>query len=255
MSNDKGLALIHGDGQALSSPGISGGVFSSIEVFENSQRMAKALACSDLVPESYRNNIANALIALEIAQRIGCSPLMVMQNLNIIHGRPSWSSTFIAAAINSCGRFEPLKFALEGKGDDRGCYAWTTARGDAKGERLSGTRVTIGMAKAEGWTTRKGSKWITMPDLMLQYRAATFFGRMYAPDVLMGMRPADEHQDIESSRRAEQARRVIQSAGNVIDTHTGEVLVEAHAVAIETPDELDDFELAMAGATPVGGDE
>jgi len=34
-----------------------------------------------------------------------------------------------------------------------------------------------------------------MPELMLRYRAATFFGRLYAPDVLMGMRTAEELVD------------------------------------------------------------
>jgi hypothetical protein len=52
------------------------------------------------------------------------------------------------------------------------------------------------MAKAEGWLTKTGSKWITMPELMLKYRAAAFFGRLYAPEVLMGMQTTEEIVDI-----------------------------------------------------------
>jgi hypothetical protein len=52
------------------------------------------------------------------------------------------------------------------------------------------------MAKAEGWLTKTGSKWITMPELMLKYRAAAFFGRLYAPEVLMGMQTSEEVIDI-----------------------------------------------------------
>ena len=52
------------------------------------------------------------------------------------------------------------------------------------------------MAKAEGWLTKTGSKWQTMPELMLKYRAAAFFGRLYAPEVLMGMQTAEEVIDI-----------------------------------------------------------
>jgi hypothetical protein len=68
--------------------------FSNAASFESAQRMALALVSSNIVPEQYRgkDNIGNAIVALEMAQRIGASPLAVMQNLNIIHGRPSWSS-------------------------------------------------------------------------------------------------------------------------------------------------------------------
>ena len=46
------------------------------------------------------------------------------------------------------------------------------------GDRIEGPTVTIAMAKAEGWYGRSGSKWPTMPDLMLSYRSAAFFGTL-----------------------------------------------------------------------------
>ena len=173
--------------------------FSNAASFESAQRMALALVSSNIVPEQYRgkDNIGNAIVALEMAQRIGASPLAVMQNLNIIHGRPSWSSTFIIAALNSCGRFAPVRFEVTGEGDDRSCIAWTT---DKTGERLEGPPASIAMAKAEGWFAKNGSKWKTMPELMLRYRAAAFFGRLYAPDVLNGMHATEEVEDIGTAR-------------------------------------------------------
>jgi hypothetical protein len=178
--------------------------FSSAASFESAQRMALALVSSNIVPEQYRgkDNIGNAIVALEMAQRIGASPLAVMQNLNIIHGRPSWSSTFIIAALNSCGRFAPVRFEVTGEGDDRSCIAWTT---DKTGERLEGPPASIAMAKAEGWFAKNGSKWKTMPELMLRYRAAAFFGRLYAPDVLNGMHATEEVEDINPPRRVNSA--------------------------------------------------
>lgn len=174
--------------------------FSSAASFEAAQRMALALCSSNIVPEQYRGkeNIGNAIVALEMAQRIGASPLAVMQNLNIIHGRPSWSSTFIIAALNSCGRFSPLRFDVTGEGDNKSCVAWAT---DRAGERLEGPPASIEMAKAEGWFSKNGSKWKTMPELMLRYRAAAFFGRLYAPDVLNGMHATEEIEDINPPRR------------------------------------------------------
>jgi hypothetical protein len=158
------------------------------------QRVAGLLASSALVPKEYQNNIPNCTIALEIASRIGVSPLMVMQNLYLVHGKPSWSSQFIIAAINGTGKFSPLRFEVNGEGGQRACTAWAI---DKRGERLEGPAVSIEMAQKEGWVDRNGSKWKTMPDLMLRYRAATLFGRLYAPEILMGMRGYEEVIDIE----------------------------------------------------------
>lgn len=169
------------------------GVFSGASAFENAQRMAKALATSDLVPTNFKNNLANCLIALEVSQRTGASVLAVMQGGNVIHGKWSWTSQYIIGALNSCGRFAPLRFDIQGDGDKRTCIAWTV---DKSGERLEGPPVSIGMAKEEGWFGKTGSKWKTMPELMLRYRAASFFGRLYAPDVLLGMSSEDEVRDV-----------------------------------------------------------
>lgn len=168
-------------------------VFSDATTFEHGQRVAKMLSSSSLVPEQYRGNIQNTLIALEMANRIGASPLMVMQNLYVIQGKPSWSSSFIIAALNSCKRFSPLRFEMDGTGDEYGCRAWAYELGT--NEKLQGPKITYAMAKAEGWFTKPGSKWKTMPELMLRYRAAAFFGRLYAPDVLMGMHTMEEVQE------------------------------------------------------------
>ena len=197
-------------GQALN-------VFSNADTFEHAQRIAKALASSTLVPTNYQNNMSNTLVALEMANRVGASPLMVMQNLNVIQGRPSWSSPFIIAIINSCGRFAPLKYKVENLGkkkvtydywtgtqgnrkkeqatieiEDISCRAWTT---DSSGEILDGPAVSIEMAVREGWYTKNDSKWKTMPEVMLRYRAAAFFGRLYTPEIMLGMHTSEEVVD------------------------------------------------------------
>lgn len=173
--------------------------FNSAGSFEHAQRVAKMLSSSNLIPKDYQGNIQNTLIALEISTRTGASPLMVMQNLNVIQGRPSWSSPFIIAALNSCKRFSPIRFSMSGDGDEYGCTAWATDI-ETK-EKLEGPKVDWNMVKAEGWSNRNGSKWKTMPDLMFRYRAASFFGRLYAPDILMGMLSADEVVDANLGER------------------------------------------------------
>lgn len=169
--------------------------FTSAENFELSQRIAGMLSKSDLVPTNFKNNIANCVIALNMANRIGADPLMVMQHLYIVHGKPSWSSTFLIAAINGSGKFKaPLRFAVSGEGDNKSCIAWTI---DHTGEKLESPASSIEMAKKEGWFSKNGSKWQTMPDLMLRYRAAAFFSRLYCPEITMGMQTFEEIQDVE----------------------------------------------------------
>lgn len=165
----------------------------SMQSFEHAQRVAKMLSSSDLIPAAYRNNIQNTMIALEMANRIGASPLMVMQNLNIIQGKPSWGSSFIIAVINNCGKFTPLRFIKTGSGETLKCYA--TAQDKVTGDKLDGPEISMEMAHAEGWVSKSGSKWKTMPELMIRYRAAAFFGRLYAPELLMGMHSEEEVSD------------------------------------------------------------
>lgn len=172
----------------------SASVYSTGDAFEQGQRVAKMLSSTTMVPKDYQGNIANCLVALEMANRIGTSPLMVMQNLHIIHGRPSWSATYLIACINTSGKFSPLRFQISGDGDDRQCVA--IAKDLASGELLEGPPISISMAKKEGWYNKTGSKWQTMPDLMLRYRAAAFFSRLYAPEVAMGLLTADEVHDV-----------------------------------------------------------
>jgi hypothetical protein len=154
--------------------------------------MARALAASSLVPKDFQNNIANCIIALEIASRIGCSAFAAMQNLAIVHGRPSWSSTFLIATVNASGKFTPLRFRWQGKegADDWGCRAYAKDRDT--GEECVGSLITMKMAKAEGWATRNGSKYLTMPEQMLAYRAAAFWTRLYSPELSLGIQTREE---------------------------------------------------------------
>ena len=207
--------------------------FTNLEAFEAGQRICKMLSSSSLVPTAYQGNIANTFIALEMATRTGSSPLAVMQNLYIVHGRPAWSAQFVIAALNACGKFSPLRFEIAGEGDKRTCKAWAVEHGT--GERLEGPPVSVEMAKAEGWYGKNGSKWQTMPELMLRYRAATFFGRLYAPDILMGMRTSEELHDTMDGGAEQNGLQTTTNAADdvdsllatspaeVIDTTTGEL--------------------------------
>ena len=190
-----------GSAQAASSEALQ--VFSGIAAFDAAQRMAKALCSSTLVPKDYQGQqgLANSLIALEIASRMRLSPLVVMQNMTPIHGRPTWSSKFLIATVNASGRFSPLRFVFDDKEKPTSCYAVATDK--ATGEVLEGETITLELARKEGWWSRKDrqgnetSKWQTMTGQMLRYRAAAWWANVYCPEIALGLMTQEEALDIE----------------------------------------------------------
>lgn len=272
--------------------------FDTVGGFELMQRGAKLLASSTLVPAAYqavnikRNKygdiesktenpsaVSNCVLALNMSQRMGADPLMVMQNLYIVEGRPAWSSQFIIAAINACGKFTPLRFDIEDKGEremewtekvwkknqqtgknyreevqkkavihDFACTAWAIEK--ATNTKLSSPKVSIEMAVFEGWYGKDGSKWKTMPEVMLRYRAASFFGKIYAPELLMGIATTEEVHDtidlldmgngsfsMEDKPRKTMTTDDIMDEGKTVHPETGEVSEDAKSAETPAPED------------------
>ena len=170
-------------------------IYHSADSFEFAQRQAKSLCQSQLVPTQYQGQqgLPNCLVALEMSKRMNLSPLTVMQNLNIIHGRPTWSAQFISSQIMGCGRFENFDYLVKGEGETLEVQCVAKRVEDQK--IVKGTAVSMKMARLEGWT--KNPKYTSMPELMLRNRAATFFGRQYIPDLLLGVQTSEEVVDIQ----------------------------------------------------------
>jgi hypothetical protein len=165
---------------------------------EDRWRDAKALASADLVPAAFKGNPANVMLVIALAKHIGAEPFMVMQNADVIHGKVALRATYLIGCVNNSKRFTTLRFKYEGEGKERSCHAW--ARELATGDVIEGPRVSVAMADAEGWSTKAGSKWKTMPDVMLAYRAGAFFSRLYASDITLGMHTTDEVEDMPAER-------------------------------------------------------
>ena len=216
-------------------------VFSGIAAFDAAQRMAKALCSSSLVPKEYQGQqgLANSLIALEIAGRMRLSPLVVMQNMTPIHGRPTWSSKFLIATVNASGRFSPLRFVFDAKEQPNSCYAVATDK--ATGEVLEGETITLELARKEGWWSRKDrqgnetSKWQTMTGQMLRYRAAAWWSNVYCPEIALGLITQEEALDIEAVTVREAGRASITGAEIQAPSQAAEEPAGPAATAPEKP--------------------
>lgn len=171
-------------------------IFSDPGAFEHAQRVAKVFASSKLVPQHLQGNVADCLIALQIARRLNEEPLTVMQNIYIVSGRPGWFTAYMIARANRSGTFKgSITWKSEGQGD--GLAVTATAVLAETGEAVSVT-CDMRMAKAEGWT--KNAKYTSMPEHMLRWRSAAMLIRLYCPEVMLGMPVLEE---IETEPRAE----------------------------------------------------
>ena len=175
-------------------------VWTDKKQFDQLLRAANMLSQTSIIPATYQGKPQDCFVALEMATRMGVSPLVVMQNMYVVKGKPAWAGQACTMFINSCGKFTQVKHVYTGeKGtDSRGCYVTATRISD--GIQVNGVEVTIAMAKAEGWTSN--TKWRTMPELMLAYRASAFFARVHCPEALMGVQLADEIYDADANRNA-----------------------------------------------------
>jgi len=176
-------------------PAVSMG-FETAQGFDLMQRGAKLLASSSLVPKEYQGNLPNCVIALNMANRIGADPLLVMQNLYVVHGRPGWSAKFLIACFNQCERFSAIRFEWSGdrNKDNWGCRAWAIEKETQ--QKVIGALITIELAKKEGWYEKTGSKWKTIPEQMLMYRSAAWLVNTHAPEISMGLSTTDELVDV-----------------------------------------------------------
>lgn len=183
------------------SSGLSVDVFADKEAFNQLVRVADAFSKTALVPEAYRGKPADCMVAIDMANRMGMPPLMVMQNLYVVKGKPSWSGQACMSMIHANPRYmdaHPVFFGEKGT-DSRGCRIEAVRVSD--GEKVCGTDITMAMAKAEGWLSN--TKWKTMPEQMLAYRAAAFFARVYCPDALMGIQIEGEAEDSTGGEKRE----------------------------------------------------
>lgn len=181
--------------------GITENSFANRESFQALFDMGKMFSVSNLVPQNYQGKPMDCAIAVDMANRMGVSPMMVMQNLYVVKGKPTWSGQACMSMIKGSSEFINVRpvYTGERNTDTWGCYIQAEYKNT--GEVVTGTEVTIKMAKTEGWYGKAGSKWQTIPEQMLAYRAAAFFARVHIPNALMGVYVEGESEDISAQEK------------------------------------------------------
>ena len=186
--------------QAL--PATTRSIFLDIQRFEEAKQIAKMLSDSSMLPKHFQQSVPNCMILLNLADRMRIDPFMLAQNMYIVYNKPGIESKLLIALIEGHGKFGPLKFKFTESGKvtskkvkrPDSCLAYATEL--KTGEVIEGPTVTWELVEAEGWSKKDGSKWETMPEMMFMYRASAFFGRVYDPGAILGLRTAEELDEI-----------------------------------------------------------
>lgn len=158
-------------------------------------RYAEALSGAGLVPDNFKRQPANVLVALDIARSMNESPWTVMSEMSVIGGRPSFSAKFIRSRVRQAGHrlretyTDGVARAVIIRSDDPD-FEHTAEWDEAK-------------ARQHGlWD--KGH-WRKNPELMLKNRALSECAREACYEVMGGVAyTPDEVMDFAPSERVDQ---------------------------------------------------
>lgn len=209
--SEQAIAPVHQDSSCVPT------MWNNNALMRNAWKTADMLSKTSIIPQQYRGRTGECLIAIDMGNRIGISPIVVMQYSQVVQGNFTWKGSACKALIDGCGKFVDSRYVIVGQQGEPswGCYLSAVRR--RTGETVNGPVVTWKMATDEGWVNKNGSKWKTMPDLMLRYRAAAFFARTECPEVLMGFQTCEEVQDVRGYEEpSEQVTTVVLDAGEVV---------------------------------------
>ena len=172
-------------------PAAQGSILTQFSDLPQMLQVADTLCRSSIVPKRFSGDQGGTLIALDIAARMHTNPLMIMQNLYVVQGSPSFSGQFAIAAMRTCPKYKDFRFEyLNGKDYTAGMRV-VGIRADGGPDDI-GASITPDMPAKFGW----GPMWQKMPEQMYKYRAASWFVRTFCPEVLMGLPTTDELEDM-----------------------------------------------------------
>ena len=163
--------------------------------FEQIQRVAKVFSECALAPAHYKGKLADCIIAVQMAVRMGVDPFMFMQHTYVIGGKLGIEAQLKIALVNQRKTFDgPIQWRFEGERltPEWTCTAFAT---DRRSGALCEMPITWAMVKAEGWLEKANSKWKTIPEKMFRWRSASWLIDVCDPEAALGLPASDDLED------------------------------------------------------------
>ena len=156
---------------------------------------AKALAAAGLLPDAFRQQPANVLLGMELAGALNLAPIVVINELAVIGGKPSFSAKFMRSLVRRAGH------RLRESYTDGVARCVIVRADDPEWEHVA----LWDEAKARQHDYWGKGHWRKNPELMLKNRALSECVREACPEVLGGIAyTPDEVADFVPSARVEQ---------------------------------------------------
>lgn len=166
------------------------------------------------VPKHLQNSVGDCMAVVMQATNWNMSAFAVAQKTHLVNGTLGYEAQLVIAVLNSspllATRLDYEWFgdwsSVNGKTDRssaRGVRVWATVRGETQPRTLEVTMAQVG-------DVRNSPNWSADPRQQIGYLAAKRWGRLHAPDVILGIYTPDELEDgaeygIGSSRPARNA--------------------------------------------------
>jgi len=157
-------------------------------------RFSRAVVASGLAPRGMES-AEKVMVAVQTGMEAGLTPMRALSSVVVIGGVPTWKGDAARALVEASGELKQgthVQTGTRAEGDQLTGWCRTWARDATEPEE---TTFATADAKRAGLWGKQGP-WTQYPQRMLQYRALGFHLRDHFGAVLMGLRTAEEQQDM-----------------------------------------------------------
>lgn len=154
---------------------------------DDAWRLSGAIATSGMAPKTYGTDQSKIMVGILAGAEVGLTPFVALQSIAVISGNPTLWGDGQLGLVMASGLLEDFEESDDGK--------VATCRAVRKG-RPTPIITTFGVddAKTAGLSGKPGP-WQQYPKRMRQLRARSFCLRDAFPDVLKGLKSAEEVRD------------------------------------------------------------
>ena len=172
---------------------------------EDAMKAASMLAESNMVPNAYKGQPGDTLVAMMMGSELGLNPIQSLQNIAVINGRPCIYGDAMLALVQNHPSFSSIDESFDSSTMTATC---TVTRKSSKPHTQTFSQAD---ATTAGLWSKQGP-WQTSPKRMLCMRARGFALRNQFADALLGLITTEEAYDYP------------------VNTNTGEIVQQAEVV-------------------------
>lgn len=173
------------------------------QTYEGKLQMAGALAKSGLIPQGL-NTPEKVFVALQWGHELGLSPMVAVNNVAVINGKPTLSADIMAAVVKRSPEYGGIEWVKNTESEAE-CII-TRILSNGKTESIT-SRFTMQDAVNAGLANK--TVWKQYPRRMLKHRCLSYGLKDMFPDILAGLYTPEEMESVSDESNEEPKERNI----------------------------------------------